>query len=79
MAAQFRRLSRPLIVFRDPVYTGKRPRLRVCEDLHIVQIVKQRLGQRLVSISRRLAHGGILQAEELKQRAQVEIGSSNTA
>jgi hypothetical protein len=40
---------------------GKRgqPPLVVCDDLHIVQVVKQRVGRRLVSISRRLAHGSL--------------------
>src|SRR5215210_4688558 len=70
-----------LKVFRDPLYTGKpgRPRLLVWEDLHIVQVVKERVGRRLVSISRRLAHGRLARAEELMQRTQVECGRINTA
>ena len=37
-------------VFRDPVHTGKRgrPPLVVWDDLHIVQVVKHRVGRRLV-------------------------------
>lgn len=70
-----------LQVFRDPLRNGKpgRPRLVVWADLHIVQVVKQRAGRRLVSISRRLAHGCMAQAEELMQRTQVELGRINTA
>ena len=68
-------------VFRDPLSTGKpgRPRLIVWEELHIVQVVKERVGRRLVSISRRLAHGSLARAEELMQRTQVECGPINTA
>jgi hypothetical protein len=70
-----------LHVFRDPVHTGKRgrPRLVVWDDLHIVQVVKQRVGRRLVSITRRLAHGSMAQAEDLMQRTQVDQGRINTA
>ena len=70
-----------LKVFRDPVRTGKRgrPRLIVWTDLHIVQVVKQRLGRRLVSISRRLAHGSRARAEDLMQMTQVTVGRINTA
>jgi len=70
-----------LKVFRDPQPTGKRgrPPLVVWEDLHIVQVVKQRVGRRLVSISRRLAHGSMARAEEIMQRTQVELGRINTA
>jgi transposase-like protein len=68
-------------VFRDPVRTGKRgrPRLLVWEDLHIVQVVKQRAGRRLVSISRRLAHGSLARAEDVMQMTQVALGRINTA
>jgi hypothetical protein len=70
-----------LKVFRDPLHTGKpgRPRLIVWADLHIVQVVKQRAGRRLVSISRRLAHGSLARAEELMQMTQVAVGRINTA
>jgi len=70
-----------LKVFRDPLHTGKlgRPRLIVWEDLHIVQVVKQRAGRRLVSITRRLAHGSLARAEELMQMTQVGLGCINTA
>src|SRR5215210_1129469 len=68
-------------VFRDPVPTGKRgrPPLVVWDDLHIVQVVKQRVGRRLVSISRRLAHGSLARAEAIMQATQVELGRINTA
>lgn len=70
-----------LKVFRDPLYTGRRgrPPLIVWDDLHIVQVVKQRVGRRLVSISRKVAYGCLAQAEELMQRTQVELGRINTA
>jgi len=68
-------------VFRDPRHTGKpgRPQLIVWEDLHIVQVVKQRAGRRLKSITRRLAHGSMARAEELMQMTQVGVGRINTA
>jgi transposase-like protein len=70
-----------LKVFRDPLRSGKpgRPPLVVWRDLHIVQVVKQRVGRRLVSITRRVAHGSLERAEELMQRTQVELGRINTA
>jgi hypothetical protein len=70
-----------LKVFRDPLRSGKsgRPRLVVWQDLHIVQVVKQRVGRRLLSISRRLAHGSLERAEALMQATQVELGRINTA
>src|SRR5215210_4744184 len=70
-----------LKVFRDPQPTGKRgrPPLIVWADLHIVQVVKQRVGRRLVSITRRLAHGSMAQAEAIMQATQVELGRINTA
>jgi hypothetical protein len=70
-----------LKVFRDPLRSGKpgRPRLIVWEDLHIVQVVKQRVGRRLLSITRKLAYGCLRQAEDLMQRTQVELGRINTA
>ena len=70
-----------LKVFRDRLYTGKRgrPRLLVCEDLHVVQVVKQRVGRRLVSITRRLAYGSLTQAEAIMHATQVELGRINSA
>jgi len=70
-----------LKVFRDTQPTGKRgrPPLIVWADLHIVQVVKQRVGRRLVSITRRLAHGSMAQAEAIMQATQVELGRINTA
>jgi transposase-like protein len=74
-------VSAILKVFRDPLYSGKRgrPRLVVWEDLHIVQVVKQRVGRRLISIARQLAHGSLGQAEAIMQATQVELGRINTA
>ena len=70
-----------LKVFRDPLYSGKRgrPRLLVWEDLHSVQVVKQRVGRRLVSITRRLAYGSLTRAEVIMQATQLELGRINTA
>jgi transposase-like protein len=70
-----------LKVFRDPLHTGKvgRPRLLIWQDLQIVQVVKQRVGRRLTSITRRLVYGSLLRAEELMQRTQLELGRINTA
>jgi transposase-like protein len=74
-------VTRILKVFRGPLHTGKvgRPRLVVWDDLHIVQVVKQRVGKRLVSITRRLAHGSLVRAEAIMQQTQVELGRINTA
>lgn len=70
-----------LRVFRDPVRTGKRgrPRLEAWQDLHIVQVVKGRVGRRLVSITRRVAYGCVERASELIGQTQVEMGVINTA
>ena len=70
-----------LKVFRDPVHTGKRgrPRLVAWDDLHIVQVVKQRVGRRLVNITRRLAYGSLTQAEVIMHATQLEVGRINTA
>jgi transposase-like protein len=74
-------VSRILKVFREPLRTGKRgrPALIVWEELQIVQVVKQRVGKRLLSITRTLAHGSLARAEELMQQSQIELGSINTA
>ena len=74
-------VSTILKVFRDPLRSGKpgRPRLIVWEDLHIVQVVKQRVGRRLISITRRVAYGCMRRAEDLMQQTQVELGRINTA
>src|SRR5262245_41466596 len=37
------------------------------DDLHIVQVVKQHAGKRLVRITRRLAHGSLVRAEAIMQ------------
>lgn len=70
-----------LKVFRDPVHTGQpgRPRLVVWTDLHIVQVVKHRVGRRRDSIDRRVAHGCQQAAEEIMQATQIELGVINTA
>lgn len=68
-------------VFRDPLRSGRpgRPRLQVWDNLHIVQVVKHRVGRRLVSITRQLAQGSLRCAEALVQATQVELGRFNTA
>jgi transposase-like protein len=74
-------VSRILKVFRDPLRTGKpgRPPLIVWQNLHIVQVVKQRAGKRLIGITRRVAQGSLAGAEALMQATQVEFGCINTA
>lgn len=68
-------------VFRERVSNGKpgRPRLVIWKNLQIVQVVKQRLGRRLVRITRQLVQGSLEQAEALMQMTQVEVGRINTA
>jgi transposase-like protein len=70
-----------LQVFRDPLRSGKRgrPRLVVWDDLHIVQVVKRRVGRRRVSITRQLAYGSLCRAEAIMQATQVELGRITTA
>ena len=74
-------VSTILKVFRDPLRNGKRgrPRLIIWDELYIVQVVKQRVGKRLVSITRQLAHGTMSGAEAILQTTQVELGRINTA
>jgi transposase-like protein len=74
-------VSTILKVFRDPLRNGKRgrPRLIIWDELYIVQVVKQRVGKRLVSITRQLAHGIMSGAEAILQTTQVELGRINTA
>jgi len=68
-------------VFRDRQPTGKRgrPPLVVWADRHSVQVVKHRVGRRLVRITRQLAQGWRGQADAIMQATQVELGCSNTA
>ena len=54
-------------------------RLLVWDDLHIVQVVKRRVGRRLVSIERRLAQGREARAEAIRQAPHVEVGCNTTA
>jgi transposase-like protein len=70
-----------LKVFREALRTGKRgrPRLVIWDDIHIVQVIKQRVGKRLLSITRRVAYGSLERAEALMQATQVELGRINTA
>jgi hypothetical protein len=74
-------VSAILKVFGDQLYTGKRgrPRLLVWEELHSVQVVKQRFGRRLKSSTRRLAYGSLIRAEGILQATQLELGRINTA
>ena len=70
-----------LKVFRDRQPTGQRgrPPLVVWADLHIVHVVKHRVGRRLVRITRQLAHGSREPAEAIMQATQVAAGCINTA
>ena len=68
-------------VFSDKFYSGKvgRPPLVPWSDLHIVQVVKQRSGYTLSSVSRRLAHGCLNRVYDLIAMSQVGLGKINTA
>lgn len=70
-----------LRVFRDPVRTGRRgrPRLALWADIHVVQVVKQYAGRRLIGVDRRLVYGCLHRAEALMQATQVTLGMINTA
>jgi transposase-like protein len=67
--------------FSDKVYSGQlgRPPWVVWPDLHIVQVVKQRSGKKLVRVSRRLAHGCLDRAYDLIAMSQAGWGQINTA
>ncbi len=67
--------------FSDKFYSGKpgRPPLIPWPDLHIVQVVKQRSGYKLKTVSRRLAHGCLNRAYDLIAMSQVGVGQINTA
>jgi transposase-like protein len=73
--------SSVLRVFRDPLRTGRRgrPPLVVWDELHVVQVVKQYAGRRLVGVERRLAHGCLRCAEAVMQTSQIGLGVINTA
>ena len=66
---------------RAPHYTGKpgRPRLLLWPELHLVQVVKQKVAGRLVSIEKRLRIGSWPLAQELLCLAQTQLGTFNTA
>lgn len=67
--------------FSDKFYSGKpgRPPLVPWPDLHIVQVVKQRSGHKLKSVSRRLAHGCLDRVYDLIAMSQAGFGLINTA
>lgn len=67
--------------FRVPLRTGKRgrPKLLIWPQLQLVQVVKQRLKGRIVSVERRLVHGSQAAAEAIVFASQVDLGCFNTA
>ena len=67
--------------FYTPVQTGKpgRPAHSVWPDLHIVQVVKSRAGQKLVDIQRRVVHGCQARVDDLIALSQWGFGLINTA
>lgn len=67
--------------FFDKFYSGKvgRPPLLPWSDLHIVQVVKQHSGRRLVGVVQRLAHGSLERAYDLIAMSQTGFGKINTA
>ena len=68
-------------IFRRPHYTGKpgRPALRLWPQVHLVQVVKHKVGRRLVSIERRLCLGHWVAAQEILCWSQTQLGVFNTA
>jgi transposase InsO family protein len=68
-------------VFRDPCYTGRlgRPRLCLWPNLHLVQVVKRYTANRLTAIERRLVVGSLAAAQTMLHTTQVGLGSFNTA
>lgn len=68
-------------IFRRPHYTGKpgHPPLRLWPQVHLVQVVKHKVGRRLVSIERRLCLGHWVAAQEILCWSQTQLGVFNTA
>lgn len=68
-------------VLRTPSYTGQpgRPRLLLWPELHLVQVVKHKVGGHLVSIDQRLCYGSWAVAQQLVCQAQTQLGTFNTA
>lgn len=67
--------------FRRPRHTGKpgRPRLLLWPEVHLVQVVKHKVGHRLTSIERRLCFGTGSVAQEILCWSQTQVGVFNTA
>lgn len=67
--------------FSDKFYSGQpgRPPWVTWPDLHIVQVVKQYQGRKLVNVSRRLAYGCLDRAYDLIAMSQAGVGQINTA
>jgi len=67
--------------FYTKLYTGKpgRPRHIRWPDLHIVQVVKQRSGKKIKTISRRIVHGCRNRVDDLIAMSQTAMGLINTA
>jgi transposase-like protein len=67
--------------FYTKLYTGKRGRPRHIRwpDLHIVQVVKQRSGKKIKTISRRIVHGCRNRVDDLISMSQTAMGLINTA
>ena len=70
-----------LKTFFTKQYTGKpgRPHHLIWPDLHIVQVVKQRKGKRLKTVSRRVYYGCRNRVEDLIAMSQTALGLINTA
>lgn len=67
--------------FRNPLRTGKpgRPPLHLWPELSLVQIVKHKAGQRLLSITKRLVVGSWDAAQQIVGATQIQLGVFNTA
>jgi hypothetical protein len=56
-----------------------RPARKVWPDLHIVQVVKQYAGKRLVGLQRRVVHGCRDRVDDVITMSQCGLGLINTA
>lgn len=70
-----------LKAFSDKFYSGEpgRPPHIPWADIHIAQVVKQRSGKKLKSVSRRVKHGLKQRVDELIALSQTSLGLINTA
>jgi len=70
-----------LNIFHPNLYTGRqgRPRHLPWPNLHIVQVIKSRSGQKLKEVTRTWVYGNLQQAYDIIQLTHVGLGQINTA